>query len=197
MKNLEKNNSRQTSLQVMDSTTDSIPKECRICRDTDSQDSIMTQCECSGTMKYAHKHCLLSWIRSVNDVKCGVCKRDYNCNLLVRHQRFWSFVSQEFYDLLSLFLITFTISSVILISVCLLLRMDLDSYNRLMANRKTVGNDFKAIKSLKQFYTFKLILVIENGIAFMALWVMFLLAVTNEWNQRLEYIIIDARDGNA
>lgn len=54
---------------------------CRICRcEGETERPLYHPCKCSGTIKYVHNDCLLSWLRMSGKEKCEVssqhpCKR--------------------------------------------------------------------------------------------------------------------------
>ena len=96
--------------------TESEPNECRICYDTLRQDSMISPCNCSGSMKYVHKQCLLSWINTMHGLKCHVCGIQYRCRLTVKRPHFWSFVRQDFRHFLGDFLVLMHICFVLICS---------------------------------------------------------------------------------
>ena len=73
-------------------------KDCRICYESGGQSSMLSPCNCTGTMKYVHKQCLLSWINSKHAIKCELCKIEYRCPLSVRRPQLWTFIRREIQD---------------------------------------------------------------------------------------------------
>jgi len=56
-------------------------KICRICYETDENESILiSPCACSGTMAYIHDHCLKKWIKikniSYDNYRCEQCRKE-------------------------------------------------------------------------------------------------------------------------
>lgn len=52
--------------------------ECRLCRcGNGDDDHMVSPCECSGTMKYAHDQCLQEFFKVSGQVSCSVCKSDF------------------------------------------------------------------------------------------------------------------------
>jgi len=54
-------------------------KECRICLDTVNQSSMISPCDCKGTMLYVHRNCLEKWRTEKPSAyqKCTECKFTY------------------------------------------------------------------------------------------------------------------------
>jgi hypothetical protein len=61
------------------------PKECRICHLSESEvdESLLCPCKCSGTSKYAHESCIMSWLKKnpQKDRKCEVCETHYSTEI--------------------------------------------------------------------------------------------------------------------
>lgn len=87
--------------------------ECRICKESDSRSPLLSPCQCSGSLKFVHKSCLLTWIQTSHSNRCGVCRSDYNCNIVVRRMSLWRFLRLKWTHLL-LFLVTMAIFSVVM-----------------------------------------------------------------------------------
>ncbi|KAH9247248.1 hypothetical protein BASA81_015191 [Batrachochytrium salamandrivorans] len=52
--------------------------ECRLCRCSDDfMSPLLSPCECSGTMKYAHDQCLQEYFKVSGQVSCSVCDSDF------------------------------------------------------------------------------------------------------------------------
>ena len=79
---------------------------CRICYSTSDEEPLITPCKCSGTMKYIHQSCLMTWLKS-GSKQCEVCKESYRFRKYVRH---YADVSKKIIFVLSLSQITFTCS---------------------------------------------------------------------------------------
>ncbi|KAI8148067.1 hypothetical protein BJV82DRAFT_315921 [Fennellomyces sp. T-0311] len=65
---------------------------CRICLEKDDKFNLISPCQCKGTIKYVHAHCIASWRRSLS--QNGRQKELYHCTLCkqrfqVRHRRRW------------------------------------------------------------------------------------------------------------
>jgi hypothetical protein len=59
-------------------------KECRICLESEEETSkIITPCRCTGSIEYAHEHCMVEWIKrrlsidSKKKASCEVCSTDF------------------------------------------------------------------------------------------------------------------------
>ena len=57
---------------------------CRICYSTSDEEPLITPCKCSGTMKYIHQSCLMTWLKS-GSKQCEICKESYRFRKYVRH----------------------------------------------------------------------------------------------------------------
>lgn len=54
---------------------------CRICRcEGEAERPLFHPCKCSGTIKYVHNECLLSWLRMSGKEKCEVSKFTILCH---------------------------------------------------------------------------------------------------------------------
>lgn len=47
--------------------------ECRICLQSDRQESMLRPCQCRGTSAYIHEHCLRTYLHYYPDRLCRVC----------------------------------------------------------------------------------------------------------------------------
>ena len=83
----------------------SAEKECRICYDDTNRNSMISPCNCSGSMKYVHKQCLLSWVNTTHNVNCDVCNVQYNCHFIMRRPHLWTYIRQDLHQLMADFLI--------------------------------------------------------------------------------------------
>ena len=93
------------------------PKECRICADDDSSQQLISPCRCSGSLKYVHKKCLLTWIQTRGSTQCGVCLTHYTCNVIIRRIPLLSFFRRELRQVLSFAAILLSLS--VILVVCL------------------------------------------------------------------------------
>lgn len=72
----------------MNSTNNNISKEeddetkenvCRICRSGSEEGRpLFYPCKCSGSIKYIHEDCLLTWLSHSNVKFCELCKTPYS-----------------------------------------------------------------------------------------------------------------------
>lgn len=57
-------------------------KECRICYQYDSIKNLISPCECIGTLKHVHKHCIETFIESTENenfkTQCYICNVKYD-----------------------------------------------------------------------------------------------------------------------
>lgn len=82
--------SDNTNISDPDSDIDeslNLDAECRICLENNSEEELISICECKGSVKYVHKSCIENWINSfpsnhVNHFKCQLCKTNYNLDIL-------------------------------------------------------------------------------------------------------------------
>lgn len=53
-------------------------KSCKICHMGETQkERLFSPCRCSGTIKYIHKECLLSWMACSRISRCDICQYEY------------------------------------------------------------------------------------------------------------------------
>lgn len=73
-------------------TSDSI--HCRICQVDTGSESLISPCNCKGTMAYVHRSCLETWLTQSSKSKCELCKYSYllihsPCNRFFVETRRW------------------------------------------------------------------------------------------------------------
>lgn len=52
--------------------------ECRICFGDNSDQILISPCNCAGTLKFVHRECLDKWRKiSRHDTFCDICKTKY------------------------------------------------------------------------------------------------------------------------
>jgi E3 ubiquitin-protein ligase DOA10 len=51
------------SVTIVVTAVDDNPAVCRICRDDESTDALISPCDCSGSMAHVHFECLRNWVR--------------------------------------------------------------------------------------------------------------------------------------
>ena len=77
---------------------------CRICRQPATSDqNLCTPCKCSGSIKFVHQDCLLSWLKMSNRQNCEVC-----CFSDLKHFTEFLHSHVQFLCLASLYSIAFT-----------------------------------------------------------------------------------------
>ena len=55
-------------------------KLCKICYR--SGKCLVSPCNCEGSIKYIHKHCLLKWMKISQSKKCEICMSKYKVNII-------------------------------------------------------------------------------------------------------------------
>ena len=84
--------------------------ECRICIDSSRTESMLTPCDCSGSMKYVHKECLLQWVNTRHrGDRCDICLSPYNCRFVATGPNLWQ-VMRFVANNANLFLLLFLVS---------------------------------------------------------------------------------------
>lgn len=67
-------------------------KSCRICLDVDPLDDLFSPCKCRGSVKYVHRECLATWVKTTNNPeskkKCMMCHTEYIKSSLRTHALF-------------------------------------------------------------------------------------------------------------
>ena len=66
-------------------TSDS-PAVCRICYGNSEDEVLLNPCQCSGSVRFSHKTCLMTWLKS-GATACEICKCPYRFQKYV--QPFW------------------------------------------------------------------------------------------------------------
>uniref|UniRef100_A0A3P8VF97 E3 ubiquitin-protein ligase MARCHF2 n=1 Tax=Cynoglossus semilaevis TaxID=244447 RepID=A0A3P8VF97_CYNSE len=51
---------------------------CRICHEGGSHESLLSPCDCTGTLGAVHKSCLERWLSSSNTSYCELCHTEFN-----------------------------------------------------------------------------------------------------------------------
>ena len=169
------------------------PKECRICKEEDKQDQMISPCHCSGSLEYTHKECLLRWIRTKRDPnQCGVCNQPYEYKFVLRRASFLTFLSLEYRNLILAFLLTLFITGVLAFSAYLIVRMDIQTYNKYVkADGRRMPSHRNKPLSKTEFLVFKCVLALENVAAIITLWICFWLAIREEWERHYDYYYRD------
>ncbi|CAF2057687.1 unnamed protein product [Brassica oleracea var. botrytis] len=62
--------------------------QCRICHDEDEDSNMDTPCSCSGTLKFAHHHCIQRWCNEKGDTLCEICRQQYKPGYTAPRQLF-------------------------------------------------------------------------------------------------------------
>ena len=52
-------------------------KNCRICYESTDTGSLISPCQCSGSLKWIHRDCLSSWIITSKRTDCPQCRFEY------------------------------------------------------------------------------------------------------------------------
>lgn len=65
-------------------------RECRICLSDDTDQSLISPCDCAGSMKFVHFDCLVQSIESINSDRCEICTARYRNVTTVVVRRSWS-----------------------------------------------------------------------------------------------------------
>ena len=100
-------------------TSDPNLTECRICKDIEMQEEMISPCSCAGSLGKVHKHCLLTWVQTSGlAVNCNICKSRYTCSIVIRRRNFWWFLNQEFNYLLSFAGVLMFFTLVLLLTLC-------------------------------------------------------------------------------
>ena len=82
--------------------------QCRICLDEDDVANLISPCRCNGSVKYVHRDCIQTWIRSTENPdlkkKCSMCQTKYICKPRPTYLLEKFCVSINFHPVLILFL---------------------------------------------------------------------------------------------
>jgi len=58
--------------------SESDSKECRICREEESEQNVRTPCDCKESIKYVHLKCLCDYIQVSKQELCKVCGKQFH-----------------------------------------------------------------------------------------------------------------------
>ncbi|XP_046862713.1 E3 ubiquitin-protein ligase MARCHF4-like isoform X2 [Xenia sp. Carnegie-2017] len=61
---------------------------CRICRDNDNNQDLLSHCQCKGSIGFVHTSCLLTWIKKSGLDTCELCHEKY-VTISRMNKRFW------------------------------------------------------------------------------------------------------------
>lgn len=167
--------------------------ECRICKEDAKAGSLVSPCNCDGSLKYVHKECLLDWVRIRRDPnRCSVCKANYKCRFELRSARFITFIKQQIRGLFFASVLTLFVTGLLVGSMYTLLKMDLNTYNKYVSveGRHMQRRRSRPMDST-EFLIFKLVLATENVAAIIVLWLCFVFAVKEEWSRHMDYYYSD------
>jgi len=70
--------SGENAAPIKDKTLFSCEEFCRICHCGAEDEELISPCRCSGSAKYAHQSCLLSWLELKKDKICELCLYEMN-----------------------------------------------------------------------------------------------------------------------
>uniref|UniRef100_A0A8D8WH84 E3 ubiquitin-protein ligase MARCH3 n=1 Tax=Cacopsylla melanoneura TaxID=428564 RepID=A0A8D8WH84_9HEMI len=86
---------------------------CRICHEDDTNEKLISPCECIGTLAMVHTNCLEKWLSTSNTDRCEICKYAFRTRRKYRPIVEWFFTHQQmhgphgfFGDVLCLLLLT-------------------------------------------------------------------------------------------
>jgi hypothetical protein len=92
-----------------------MPLQCRICLDDDEMQNLVSPCNCSGTSKYIHPHCLTIWRNQNIDTPyyktCIDCRTDYKYSVELKEKMIVSSKAVSYIQIGLLGLITLLLSS--------------------------------------------------------------------------------------
>ena len=71
-------------LDVTSHSSDDLLNTCRICRDETVRESLVSPCECSGTLGKCHVQCLEEWLSKANKNSCEICGHKYQTTRIPR-----------------------------------------------------------------------------------------------------------------
>lgn len=70
--------SGENAAPIKDKSLFSCEEFCRICHCGTEDEELISPCRCSGSAKYAHQSCLLSWFELKKDKICELCLYEMN-----------------------------------------------------------------------------------------------------------------------
>ncbi|GLH10684.1 Uncharacterized protein GBIM_15599 [Gryllus bimaculatus] len=62
---------------------------CRICHEEDSPESLISPCNCMGSLGRMHRKCLEKWLSMSNSDRCEICKYRFHVTYRTRHIGQW------------------------------------------------------------------------------------------------------------
>eukprot|EP00667_Euglena_gracilis_P019201 EG_transcript_20511 len=60
---------------------------CRICREGSAEGPLTSPCECKGSIKWVHQHCLLEWVMRSPSLTCEMCSAAFSITKVYRRTR--------------------------------------------------------------------------------------------------------------
>ncbi len=76
--------------------SESNSKECRICREEESEQNLRTPCDCKGSIKYVHLKCLCDCIQVSKQEICKVCGKQFDIKYIKKGKGFHNFLTNFF-----------------------------------------------------------------------------------------------------
>ncbi len=67
-------------------------KECRICQQSNNEKSLISPCDCRGSIKYVHIKCLKVWMQTTKEEFCGLCRTRYDIYHFKKGKSFWKYL---------------------------------------------------------------------------------------------------------
>lgn len=62
---------------------------CRICHEGDFGETLISPCQCTGTVALVHRICLETWLSTSNTDQCEICKYNFRTNREKRTFKEW------------------------------------------------------------------------------------------------------------
>src|SRR5690348_3146302 len=83
-------------------STNQVHTRCRICYSNENTKSMLSPCNCKGSIGHVHLECLERWIvhtNGINTMKCEICLANYKGIKFVEAiPSFWQYVKAEPYQ---------------------------------------------------------------------------------------------------
>lgn len=187
-------------------------KECRICIDSEDGSQLLSPCQCSGSLQFVHKKCLLTWIQTRGSTECSICRTHYTCTIIIRRIPFLSFMRRELNQVLSFVAIVVSFSLILILcwalSVVSLNRIYTSSWSvykgifteLLNTNSSSLPRHIKVGHHIRRTLgrgpiLYRDILAAKIAISMIVvfplifIWILFITEILYVWDQYLEYDI--------
>eukprot|EP01084_Bolivina_argentea_P072245 131208_1 len=158
----------------MDSKSENDDKLCRYCLDSKNATNLISPCDCEGTSKYVHQHCLAQWIKTkhasslrinilqhqsiTQTLKCTECRGDYRIKIspiswnTFFYRLLFDNSNQKLLQKMGLQIAWILFQSTALRVVSKALIRHINKFNQTRNNTHNISNNYGSNKMFGQFF---------------------------------------------